>query len=322
MFNSKETIFALSTPYGQSAIAVIRISGPECLIIASKLTDLKQISPRKAYFTKLYDTKRKVLDTIVLIYFKSPNSYTGEEMLEIQCHGSISIVNKILSELSTFENSRFADPGEFSRRGYLHGKNSLIHYEGLANLISSETENQRVLANKLTFGQTENICKVWRKLILDTVSILDAAIDFSEENESFDVTEVSKKLSQLLEQIELTVEYSEDLSKIEIGGKIVIFGPPNSGKSSFFNYISREERAITSNEEGTTTDLNTNVMELAGSKVVFTDTAGLRNALRSIEKKGIAKTKQVIDESSRFILVLSPDCCYFSCLPAVLFALV
>jgi tRNA modification GTPase len=308
MSNSNETIFALSTPYGQSAIAVIRISGPECLKISKELTDLGQISPRKAYFTKLYDKKRMVLDTIVLIYFKSPNSYTGEEMLEIQCHGSISIVNKILSELSSFENSRFADPGEFSRRGYLNGKNSLIHYEGLANLISSETENQRILANKQTFGQTENICQEWRRFILDSISILDAAIDFSDENESFDVTEVSKRLSQLLEQIKLTVKYSDNLSKIDIGGKIVIFGPPNSGKSSFFNYISREERAITSNEEGTTTDLNTNVMELAGAKAVFTDTAGLRDALRSIEKKGIAKTKQAIDESSRFILVLSPDC--------------
>ena len=308
MLDSKETIFALSTPYGQSAIAVIRISGPETLNITKKMTDLKQIFPRKAYFTKLYDTEKKVLDTIVLIYFKSPNSYTGEEMLEIQCHGSISIVNKILSELSSFKNLRFADPGEFSKRGYLNGKNSLIHYEGLASLIVSETENQRILANKQTFGQTENICKVWRKSMLESISIFDGAIDFSEENENFDVTEVSKKLSQLLEKIQLTVKYYNDLSKIDIGGKIVIFGPPNSGKSSFFNYISREERAITSDEEGTTTDLNTNVMELAGSKAVFTDTAGLRNALRSIEQKGIAKTKQAINESNKFILVLSPDC--------------
>ena len=210
MSNSTKTIFALSTPYGQSAIAVIRISGPECLKVSKELTDLKQISPRKAYFTKLYDKKRMVLDTIVLIYFKSPNSYTGEEMLEIQCHGSISIVNKILSELSSFENLRFADPGEFSKRGYLNGKNSLIHYEGLANLISSESENQRILANKQTFGQTENICKKWRRCILDSISILDAAIDFSEENESFDVTEVSKQLSQLLEQIMLTFKYTDN----------------------------------------------------------------------------------------------------------------
>ena len=113
-------------------------------------------------------------------------------MLEIQCHGGISIINKILLELSLFENCRFASPGEFSRRAFANKKNDLLHYEGLANLIASETENQRLVASKQTFGESENICRIWRNSLLQSIAMLDAAIDFSEENETFNLKKVKK----------------------------------------------------------------------------------------------------------------------------------
>ncbi len=148
---TKETIFALSTPYGQSAIAVVRISGNMSKMIAKSICQINKIEPRKATFTKFYDKQKKIIDSGIMIFFNSPFSFTGEDMLEFQCHGGISIINKMLLELSLIENCRYASPGEFSRRAFANKKNDLIHYEGLANLIASETENQRVIATKQSF---------------------------------------------------------------------------------------------------------------------------------------------------------------------------
>ena len=147
----EDTIFALSTPYGQSAIAVIRVSGSKALSIAKKLSGKKKFEARNAYFCKIKDSNGEIIDSGLIIFFKSPRSYTGEDLIEIQIHGSIAIINKLLKELSEFEETRFANPGEFSMRSYKNRKADLIHYEGLANLISAETNSQRLIANKQTF---------------------------------------------------------------------------------------------------------------------------------------------------------------------------
>ena len=304
----KETIFALSTPYGQSAIAVIRISGDMSKKIALKLSKIKKIYPRSAIFTKFYDKQNKIIDSGIMIFFTSPSSYTGEDMLEIQCHGAISIINKMLLELSFFENCRFASPGEFSKRAFMNNKKGLLHFEGLANLIASETESQRLVATKQTFGESENICRIWRNSLLESIAILDAAIDFAEENESFDTRVVKNSLNNIIKKASETIELSNKNKEILYGTKVLIFGPPNSGKSSLFNFLSRDERAITSDKAGTTTDQNTNVLEISGIRTIITDTAGLRKASRKVEKIGIDRTKKSIEENNKFILVLSPDC--------------
>ena len=161
-----DTIFALSTPYGRSAIAVIRLSGPNSLNVAKKLTKKKNFSHRKASFVTFFDNKGYIIDRGLIIFFKSPSSYTGEDMLEIHNHGSIAIINKMFETLEKINACRFALPGEFSKRAFINGKNDLIHFEGLANLISSETEQQRIVASNQTFGQTQNICKEWREKLL------------------------------------------------------------------------------------------------------------------------------------------------------------
>ncbi len=306
--NKEDTIFALSTPYGQSAVAVIRISGTMCRNIAKKFCKSKKINPRKAEFTKFFDRKKKIIDSGIMIFFKSPFSFTGEDMLEIQCHGGISIINKILFELNFYDNCRPAKPGEFSKRAFLNKKNGLLHYEGLANLIESETENQRIIASKQTFGESENICKIWRNQLLECIALLDAAIDFSEENESFDIDQIKKTLNEIVRKATNTVKLAENSKEILYGTKVLIFGPPNSGKSSLFNYLSREDRAITSSKAGTTTDQNTNILEIAGVKTFIVDTAGLRITDKEVEKIGVERTKKAIELMHKFILVLSPDC--------------
>ncbi len=303
----KETIFALSTPYGRSAISVIRLSGPNSLNIARKLTKKNNISHRKASFVTFFDSKGYIIDRGLIIFFKSPSSYTGEDMLEIHNHGSIAVINKMFETLEKIEGCRFAFPGEFSKRAFFNGKNDLIHFEGLANLISSETEQQRVVASKQTFGQVQNICKEWRQIIVENLAILDSAIDFPEEGENYNYAIILKNLKKILQTAKKAIEFSNTCEQAYKGRDIVIFGPPNSGKSSFYNLLCQDNKAITSSIKGTTRDKNTAQLEILGLKTTITDTAGLRKANNLIEKKGVKKTLQTLDISKNFILVLSPD---------------
>ena len=303
----KETIFALSTPYGRSAIAVIRISGPNSFNVAKKLTKKSKFYNRKASFVKFSDHKGFVIDRGLIIFFKAPSSFTGEDMLEIHTHGSIAIINKMFEMLEKIEGCRFALPGEFSKRAFANGKNDLIHFEGLANLISSETEQQRIVASIQTFGQTQNICKEWKEVITENLAILDSAIDFPEEGEIYNLKIILKNLTKIVKKAKKAVEFSDIWDKGYSGQEIVIFGPPNSGKSSLYNLLCQENKAITSSIKGTTRDKNTTQLEIFGLKSTISDTAGLRKAKNLIEKKGVKKTLQILGSSKNFILVLSPD---------------
>ncbi len=302
-----DTIFALSTPYGRSAVAVIRLSGPNSLNIAKTITKKNSFPNRKANFVTFYDNKGFIIDRGLLIFFKSPSSYTGEDMLEIQNHGSVAIINKMFETLEKINACRFALPGEFSKRAFINGKNDLVHFEGLANLISSETEQQRIVATQQTFGQVQNICKEWREKIIENLAILDSAIDFPEEGEDYNFKIVLKDLKKILLTAKNAIKFSNIFEQAYKGQDIIIFGPPNSGKSSFYNLLCQDNKAITSSIKGTTRDKNTTQLEILGLKASITDTAGLRKANNLIEKKGVKKTLQILDVSKNFILVLSPD---------------
>ena len=302
-----DTIFALSTPYGRSAVAVIRLSGQNSLNIAKTITKKNSFPNRKANFVTFYDNKGFIIDRGLLIFFKSPSSYTGEDMLEIHSHGSVAIINKMFETLEKINACRFALPGEFSKRAFINGKNDLIHFEGLANLISSETEQQRIVATQQTFGQVQNICKEWREKIVENLAILDSAIDFPEEGEDYNFKIVLKDLKKILLTAKNAIKFSNIFEQAYKGEDIIIFGPPNSGKSSFYNLLCQDNKAITSSIKGTTRDKNTTQLEILGLKTSITDTAGLRKANNLIEKKGVKKTLQILDVSKNFILVLSPD---------------
>jgi len=303
----KNTIFALSTPIGTSAIAVTRVSGPECRRIASKLCGKSNLSSRHAYFTVIKDFDGNMIDTGVLIYFKSPSSFTGEDCLEIHTHGSMIVIDTLLSTLSKFKFTRSAMPGEFSKRGYQNKKQNLLYYEGVHSLIKSETENQMKIANRQTFGETQNICKNWRKSIIKNLSILDASIEFTEEDEFIDCQKARKSLSNLLGEVEKFLETSQNARKLHNGQSILIFGPPNAGKSSFFNFLCQEDKVIVSRRKGTTTDQVSSSINISGSKINLIDSAGLRQPKEFIEQKGVSKTIDSILKLEKFILVLSPD---------------
>ncbi len=303
----KETIFALSTPYGTSAIAVIRVSGRNSLKIAQIFTKKKHFEARKVYFSTILSTKGEIIDKGLLIYFKSPHSYTGEDMLEIHTHGSIAIINKILDELSNIDGCRFSQPGEFSKRAFVNEKNDLIHFEGLASLITAETEIERKVSVKQTFGEAQNICEMWRRTIIESLSILEAEIDFSDENENFNSKIVSRNIKKLVSNAKKVVKSSTQFHKSLDGLKVLLFGPPNSGKSTLYNLICQEDKAITSPIQGTTTDHLSTSINVYGKKTTITDTAGLRESRKSIEISGISKTLNSLKIFNNLVLVLSPD---------------
>ena len=160
-----KTIYALSTFYGQSSVAVVRVSGSESLMVAKKICNLQNIKPRYANFCKLIDRKGKVFDEGLVIYFKKPNSFTGEDVLEIQTHGSIIVINKLLEELSKLKNLVPAKPGEFSKRSFLNNKQNLMYFEGINNLIAAESENQIDIAKRQVFGFKKNPTLKWKNTI-------------------------------------------------------------------------------------------------------------------------------------------------------------
>ena len=179
--NQADTIFALSTPTGQSAVAIIKISGPKCMNLLSCFFKFKPKKTRHAYYKSFRSSSGNVIDKCLVIFFKGPNSYTGEDLVEIQTHGSISIVTSIFEEFKKVRDLRMAKPGEFSLRSFHNNKENLLHFEGINNLIKSETDNQRRIANNQIFGYSENLCKKWEKTILESLAHVDAAIEFSEE---------------------------------------------------------------------------------------------------------------------------------------------
>ncbi len=303
----KETIFALSTPYGESALAVIRISGKDSKKVGMILTNKKNFISRKVYYCSFFSRNKSVIDRGLVIFFRSPYSYTGEDMLEIHSHGSVAVIKKLFKELSSLKNCRFAQPGEFSKRGYINGKNDLIHYKGLSSLISSDTEKQRAVSVRQAFGEAQGKCLYWRKIIQNCLASLDASIDFAEEGEAFNVKEVIKDIKKVITNAKKVSELSQNYQNLHDGQKLLIFGPPNSGKSTIYNIICQEDKAIISAIKGTTTDYQSTSIEIFGLKTTVTDSAGVRKAMNIIEKKGITKTLKLINNHQRLILVLSPD---------------
>ena len=301
-----ETIFALSTFFASSALAVIRVSGDKCKKVVLTLCNLSKVKPRHAYFCELKDCNGDLIDKCILIFFKSPNSYTGEDLLEIQTHGSTAIIERILNELKTLDGLRMAKPGEFSLRAFRNKKQSAIYFEGLNNLILAETEKQRIIAIKQTFGESENLCKKWERVLIQSLAYVDASIEFSEEDD-VDLVAVEENLNKLKKEITEHLEKTKYITQIKLGIKVLIFGPPNAGKSSLFNLLCKEEKVIVSPIKGTTRDQISADISLHGNKLTLIDSAGIRYSSNQIEKKGIEKTYESLKELQKFILVLSPD---------------
>lgn len=287
---TNKTIYALSTVFGKSGVAVIRVSGQDALKSVKLLTDINinKIKSRYAYFTTLHSLSYQKLDKCLVIYFKSPHSFTGEDVVEFQIHGSKAVIYSLIENLSLIENFRLAEHGEFSKRAFYNQKMDLTEAEGLADLIDAETSEQQKYAIRQMEGCLKNLYEGWRNKLLTILSHIEAYIDFPEEDIPNDIIKnMQNTVFKVVEEIDNHIEYSSKGEKIRDGFRVVIVGPPNAGKSSLLNAITKKNSAIVSDIEGTTRDAIDIYLDLGGYPVVFTDTAGLRKTDEIIEQKGI-----------------------------------
>lgn len=284
-----KTIYALSTVFGKSGVAIIRISGSEAAKVVSAMTDIKNIRPRYAYFTTLHHYKTSaVLDKCLLLYFKAPNSFTGEDIVELQIHGSRAVIESVIDSLASIPYFRLAEPGEFSKRAFYNQKMDLTEAEGLADLIDAETSEQQKYAIRQMEGSLKNLYDGWRQTLVGLLAHLEAYIDFPDEDIPQNLTEnMQNTVFKIVDDIENHLKDNVAGERLREGYRVVVVGPPNAGKSSLLNTIAKREAVIVSDIAGTTRDAVDIHLDLGGYPVIFTDTAGLRETEELIEQKGI-----------------------------------
>ena len=301
------TIYALSSGPGVSGIAVIRVSGKNTSEVIKKLTGSKLPPPRVATLKKFNKNGQKsLIDEGVIIWFPGPNSYTGEDLAEFHVHGSRAVINAMHSAISKIRNCRLAQPGEFTKRAFQNGRINLLKAESIADLISSETENQRKQALKIMSGKSSDQFNLWRKKLLKVLSHVEAKIDFPEEDLPKNIMkEIQTTSNKVLKEIKKTLNDQKVGERIREGFKIAILGPPNSGKSSLLNYLSKRDVAIVSEIAGTTRDVIETHLNLDGYPVIVSDTAGIRSSKNEIEKKGIKIALKRADDADLKLVIVS-----------------
>jgi len=302
--SSEPTIIALSTPPGLGALAILRLSGPRSLDIFYQLTKPPaRLIPRIAQNLYLFD-ESDILDNVVATFFKAPVSYTGEDLVEISCHGSPYIINRIV-ELCNRRGAVLAQPGEFTRRAFINGKIDLTQAEAVADLVFAQTQSAHRAAMQLLEGSIGREIKSLRNEIIDLISILELELDFSEnEINQLSPQELSEKLTNILKNNnKLLASYS--CGKILKQGALVpIIGPPNSGKSSLLNAFLNEKRAIVTQYPGTTRDSLEETIRADGYMLRLLDTAGLRKTKNPIEIIGIKRTLESIRRADVVLFVV------------------
>lgn len=296
--SDRTTIFAPASGSGRAAISVIRISGPNSAqaiaVLAGGLP-----KPRLAAYRRLRDAAGATLDHAIVLWFPGPNSFTGEDSVELHVHGSRAVVRAVLDQLARIEGLRPALAGEFARRAVLNGKMRLPDAEALADLIDSETEQQRLAALRLRDGELGRRVESWRSLILNASAELEANIDFSDEDDvdRVDWAGITRKLDVVLTDMAAALESSARARRLRDGLTVVLAGAPNVGKSSLLNALSERDSAIISAIPGTTRDAIEVALEIGGYAVVLVDTAGLRETDDAIESEGIARTRKRIQHA-------------------------
>ena len=306
MSKYNDTIYALSTSTGKSAIDVIRISGNNSLRILKKIILINKIIPNKTNLVIL-KYKKEVIDRVILTYFKAPKSFTGQDVFEINCHGSPAVVKKI-SNILSFLGARLAEPGEFTKRALMNNKLNLVQTESLSDLINSETEKQRSLAiNNLSGGLSIFVEKINKKLT-QLLANTEALIDFSDEDLPKNVlSKIKEQNKNIIQVIKNELKNSSISKPIRQGFVVSLVGKPNTGKSSFVNFISNKKISIVTSIPGTTTDAISSTLDLYGYKFTFMDTAGIRKHKNKIEEIGIKKTKEIISVSDLNLVFLEKN---------------
>ena len=301
-----DTIFAQCSAPGKSGVAIFRISGPKSLFLALMLSKKTSMKDRHSYYATIYNNEDAVIDKVLMTYFAGPNSFTGEDCVEINIHGSIAIAKLLTSALLAHDNVRLADPGEFSKRAFLNNKMDLTEVEGMLDLINSETSMQQKQAIAQMSGSLSSLYALWRKDLLKIMTLVEAYIDFAEDE--VDAKVLMQAESTVVNVKENIKSHLNDNRRGEIlrsGINMIIFGPPNVGKSSLINYLMQREIAIVSDIAGTTRDVLEAHLDIGGFPVILKDTAGIRSGYSDIvEHKGIEKALLAASDANIKIFML------------------
>ena len=300
------TIYSLSSGPGISGIAIIRVSGSETSKVLQLLTNKNLPKPRVATLRKINKINTsELIDEGIILWFPGPESYTGEDMAEIQVHGSKAVIDAIHSSIATVENCRLAEPGEFTKLAFLNGKINLLKAESIADLISAETEIQRKQAIKIMNGKSADQFNFLREKLLKILSHVEAKLDFPDEDLPNDILkEIKKSLDEVLTNIKKILDDQKVGERITEGFKIAILGPTNAGKSSLLNHLSNRDVAIVSEIAGTTRDVIETHLNIDGYPVIVSDTAGIRESKNEIEKKGIKLSLNRAEEADLKLVVV------------------
>jgi len=300
----KETIAAQATAPGRGGVGIIRVSGPEVATVAKKILG-KLPELRKAEYLTFNDLSQQALDQGIALYFKGPNSFTGEDVLELQGHGGPVILDMLLKEILSIEKIRMAKPGEFSEQAFLNDKLDLTQAEAIADLINSSSEQAARCALHSLQG---DFSKLVHNMVENTIHLrmyVEAAIDFPEEEIDFLADEnIVNNLKSIIKQVENVQQQAQQGAIIREGMRVVIAGRPNAGKSSLLNALSGKESAIVTDIEGTTRDVLSEQIHIDGMPLHIIDTAGLRDSADKVEQIGIERAWQEINQADRVLLMI------------------
>ena len=299
MLNTQnKTIYALSSASGRAGLSIIRISGSNALN-TQELLGFKIGKPRESKFCKLLDQNtQETIDNSLVTYFKSPKSFTGEDVIEISVHGGKAILDKIFAVLSKDQSFSYAQPGEFTRRAFINGKLDLLAVEGLGDIINAETEFQRKQAYDQMEGRASELYNGWTDRLVKSLSYIEATIDFTEEDIPENLlSEQILEIEEIYREIQSHLNDNRRGERLRDGYKIIIAGPPNTGKSSLFNHLSNRDIAIVSPSAGTTRDSLEVHLDIKGFPVTVIDTAGIRKSQSKIEEKGIQISEKKMQDA-------------------------
>src|SRR5688572_27348359 len=307
MFSPDDTIVAVATPPGRGGLGVVRLSGPDALrVIAALITRHEPLEPRRATFTRLRagDGGGTAADQVIVTSFPAPNSYTGQDVIEVSAHGSPVILRGVVSA-AVAAGARLAQPGEFTLRAFLSGKIDLVQAEAVADLIAAATPLQaRVAFDQLEGTLTRRIAAIDADLF-DLIARLEASLDFPDEGYHFiEPAEIAQRIGAIVEHLDQLLGDAQRGRLIREGATVVIAGRPNVGKSSLFNVLAGLDRAIVTEIPGTTRDLVTERIDIEGVAVTLVDTAGARDAVDVVEREGVSRAARAREVADLILVVI------------------
>lgn len=286
-----DTIFALTTAPAKSGVAIVRLSGPKAYACALTISHMTSLTPRHAHYASFYDpATEELIDNGLLLFFKAPHSFTGEDVIEMHLHGSMAVISQLHHVLNAMPELRVAEPGEFTRRAYGNGKMDLMEAEGLADLIDAQTSQQKSQALRQMEGELSHFFDTLRTDIIRSLAHLEAYIDFPDEEIPEEVlTGLSNDISAIQSSIKTALSDENRGERRRDGLTIAIIGAPNVGKSSLLNRIAKRDAAIVSQRAGTTRDAIEIHMDIKGYAAILIDTAGIHDSNDEIEQEGIRR---------------------------------